>query len=299
MDIKGIVLYAAIVFIGSYAIEALIVFAQFPQALSYALLAVPAVAAWAASRISPSTSHRAGSLWPIPKGKALRIAFVVPVVFAAAYGVATLVGYVHFDWGFNELMGLLSPIIEQWQIDPAWEPFMPMILFAEALVLSIVLGPTAYAAMMLGNEYGWRGYLLPRLMPLGRWPAYVITGLLWGLSILPIVLLTPGSAPLQDSVRVLAMMTALSILLGELWNRSRHLGLVAICCGCCICQATTIWTFVVISSTTLLPFESGFDNVSIAAVIVLAFGMTFVFGKLGVGANEAAGDAHGEETIDG
>ncbi len=299
MDIKGIVLYVAVVFIGSYAIEALIVFAQLPLALSYALLAVPAVAAWGASSISPSTSHRAGSLWPIPKGKAFRIAFAIPVVFAAAYGVATLVGYVHFDWGFNELMGLLSPIIDQWQIDPALEPFMPMILFAEALVLSIVLGPTAYAAMMLCNEYGWRGYLLPRLMPLGRWPAYVITGLLWGLSMLPIVLLTPGAAPLQDSVRLLAMVTALSILLGEVWNRSRHLGLVAICCGCCICQATTIWTFVVVSSTTLLPFESGFDNVSIAAFLVLAFAMTFMFGKLDVTAKEAPGTMSGQESLNG
>ena len=298
MDIKGIVLYVAIVFIGSYAIEALIVFAQLPLALSYALLAVPAAAAWVASRISPSTSHRAGSLWPIPKGKALRIAFVVPVVFAAAYGIATLVGYVHFDWGFNELMGLLSPI-EQRQVDPALEPFMPMIFFAEALVLSIVLGPTAYAAVMLGNEYGWRGYLLPRLMPLGRWPAYVITGLLWGLSILPIVLLTPGAAPLQDSVRLLAMVTALSILLGEVWNRSRHLSLVAICCGCCICQATTIWTFVVISSTTLLPFESGFDNVSIVAILLLAFAVTFVFGTLDVSAKEVPGAVSGQENLDG
>jgi hypothetical protein len=292
-------LYVAVVFIGSYAIEALIVFAQLPLALSYALLAVPAVAAWMASRSSPSTSHRAGSLWPIPKGKALRIAFVIPVVFAAAYGIATQVGYVHFDWGFNELMGLLSPIIEGRQIDPALEPFMPAIFFVMGLVLSIVLGPTAYAAVMLGNEYGWRGYLLPRLMPLGRWPAYIITGLLWGLSILPIVLLTPGSAPLQDSVRILAMMTALSILLGEVWNRSRHLGLVAICCGCCICQATTIWTFVVISSTTLLPFESGFDNVSIVAFLVLAFGMTFVFGKLDVSAKEVTGAVSGQENLDG
>ena len=86
--------------------------------------------AWVASRISPAASHRAGSLWPIPKGKALRIAFVIPVVFAAAYGIAAFVGYVHFDWGFNELMGMLSPTIEERQIAPALEPFIPAIFFA-------------------------------------------------------------------------------------------------------------------------------------------------------------------------
>jgi membrane protease YdiL (CAAX protease family) len=30
-----------------------------------------------------------------------------------------------------------------------------------------------------GEEFGWRGYLLPKLMPLGRWKAYVLVGIIW------------------------------------------------------------------------------------------------------------------------
>jgi len=32
----------------------------------------------------------------------------------------------------------------------------------------------------LGEELGWRGFLLPKLMPLGQWPAILISGTVWG-----------------------------------------------------------------------------------------------------------------------
>src|SRR5690606_13655645 len=31
-----------------------------------------------------------------------------------------------------------------------------------------------------GEELGWRGWLLPSLMPLGTWPALLISGAVWG-----------------------------------------------------------------------------------------------------------------------
>jgi len=279
MDIKGIVCYIAIVLIVSYAIEAAIIVAQLPIAVSYALLAAPAIAAFAASAISRSTSYPAGSLWPIPKAKALRIAVATPLVFAAVYTVASLAGVVRFDWGFNELMAIVTPT-EELHVDPAIVPMLPNIFAVMALVLSIVLGPTVYALMMLPSEYGWRGYLLPRLMPLGRWAAYVLTGALWAASLLPLVLFG-ALEPVADVVRIVGLLIALSVLLGEVWNRSRHLSLTAVCCGCCICQATTVWTFAVVSPTTLLPYAGSFDYVAIAAPVLLAVAVRVFFGRFG------------------
>ncbi len=45
--------------------------------------------------------------------------------------------------------------------------------------------------LSLGEELGWRGYLLPRLLPLGRTPALLVTGLVWAAWHLPLIFLTP------------------------------------------------------------------------------------------------------------
>ena len=39
-----------------------------------------------------------------------------------------------------------------------------------------------------GEEYGWRGYLLPRLLPLGEIRASVLLGMIWGVWDLPLLL---------------------------------------------------------------------------------------------------------------
>jgi membrane protease YdiL (CAAX protease family) len=41
----------------------------------------------------------------------------------------------------------------------------------------------------LGEELGWRGWLLPKLMPLGTLPALLISGVIWGLWHAPLILL--------------------------------------------------------------------------------------------------------------
>jgi membrane protease YdiL (CAAX protease family) len=53
--------------------------------------------------------------------------------------------------------------------------------------------PNLLAALLLGfgEEFGFRGYLLPRLMELGSKRALLISGFLHGLWHLPVILLTP------------------------------------------------------------------------------------------------------------
>src|SRR5205085_48045 len=45
-----------------------------------------------------------------------------------------------------------------------------------------------YVPFTLGEEYGWRGYLLPRLLPLGEVRASALVGLLWAVWHLPLLL---------------------------------------------------------------------------------------------------------------
>lgn len=55
---------------------------------------------------------------------------------------------------------------------------------AEVIVLSqtllaVTFGPFINMLFTLGEELGWRGFLLPKLMPLGQWKAVVISGVVW------------------------------------------------------------------------------------------------------------------------
>jgi uncharacterized protein len=53
-------------------------------------------------------------------------------------------------------------------------------------VMALLLIPECIVAF--GEEYGWRGYLLPRLMPLGEIKASLILGVVWSLWHLPVLL---------------------------------------------------------------------------------------------------------------
>lgn len=58
-------------------------------------------------------------------------------------------------------------------------------------LLNLVISLIVTALLALAEEIGWRGYLLPHLLPLGRMKALLLSGLLHGLWHLPLILLTP------------------------------------------------------------------------------------------------------------
>ena len=106
------------------------------------------------------------------------------------------------SWRFY-LIALLAPIIVLGGIALVtnatglapftWVRRTPLWLALVAFPINVaVLGPT----IGLGEEYGWRGYQLPRLLPLGEVKAAVVVGAIWALWHVP-VLLTGYSLPGQ------------------------------------------------------------------------------------------------------
>lgn len=56
-----------------------------------------------------------------------------------------------------------------------------------ALSVMVLIGATVNGVVALGEEFGWRGYLLSELAPFGFWPASLLTGTVWGLWHAPLI----------------------------------------------------------------------------------------------------------------
>lgn len=89
---------------------------------------------------------------------------------------------------------LVSLVVPGVVFDPTAEPIpgaglppgVPGVL--ATIGLALALGATINAVFALGEEFGWRGYLLWELAPLGFWRASVAIGAIWGLWHAPAIL---------------------------------------------------------------------------------------------------------------
>ncbi len=58
---------------------------------------------------------------------------------------------------------------------------IPMgVIVAAQVVMAFTIAPVINMLFTLGEELGWRGYLLPKLLPLGQWNAILVSGVVWG-----------------------------------------------------------------------------------------------------------------------
>lgn len=65
--------------------------------------------------------------------------------------------------------------------------FSPWVFAAIQTLLAILISPIANALATFGEEFGWRAYLLPRLLPLGWRKAMLLLGVIWGIWHWPVI----------------------------------------------------------------------------------------------------------------
>ena len=93
--------------------------------------------------------------------------------------------------------------------------------FGSALVIALTVGTGLHCIDTFGEEFDWRGYLLPRLMELwGSWPGLLAHGAIWGLWHAPVLVLLRPPYPQYPELAV-PMFAVLCMLLGVLlgWLR--------------------------------------------------------------------------------
>ena len=159
-----------------------------------AMMATPAIAALITVFFveRPQRKARALSLWPLKParrliGYSLLGVFVPIVLVLVALPIGALLGVYPAD--FANLSGFRETITAQLQALGQSE--LPLSLGMLILLQLVTLPAAAFINLIpaLGEELGWRGWLFPKLMPLGAVPAILVSGVIWGLWHAPLILL--------------------------------------------------------------------------------------------------------------
>ena len=126
-------------------------------------------------------------------------------------------------------------------------PFDPSFFILVFFIFTLVVAPILNFIPAFGEEFGWRGYLLPKLLPLGREKALVISGIIWGLWHLPFVLLIDyGSYPnrIVGGLIFTALITLLGIYIGVLALKNKSTLLASYMHGIFNAQDHGIWILI-------------------------------------------------------
>lgn len=135
-------------------------------------------------------------------------AWFLPAALTILSGLFTLgFGAAEADLSFTALREAMEAVNTGGQIPVVWVVVLQM-LFA------ILLAPWINILFAVGEETGWRGFLLPQLLPLGQWKAALISGAIWGLWHAPVIL--QGHNYPGYPIAGIFMMVMLCILLGTI-----------------------------------------------------------------------------------
>ena len=100
---------------------------------------------------------------------------------------------------------------------------LPALVWPGLFAVTLFVAPFVNGLVAFGEELGWRGYLLPKLLPLGRLRAHLLLGVIWSLWHLPLVLvgfMYPGH-PLAGVLAFTVLTTGFGTYLDELTLRHR------------------------------------------------------------------------------
>ncbi|NDV19595.1 CPBP family intramembrane metalloprotease [Pseudodesulfovibrio sp. JC047] len=172
---------------------------------------------------------------------------LVPLLFAGMYLLTWALGY-------GDFTPPLSQNADGVTMDSLLHVILPM---------SIVVGPFLNLFFGLGEEIGWRGFLLPRLMPLGKRYAYPLLGLLWGLWHAPLILAGfnyPGY-PVAGILMMCLLCFAFGLFLNEMTLHYESSLLAGFIHGAVNAQGYGIWILLVPAAHPLLGGSVGLTGV--------------------------------------
>jgi len=128
----------------------------------------------------------------------------------------------YFDAGLSQVRSLIASV-------PGLSSISPWTFVIIQLAGGALISPIANSLATFGEEFGWRGYLLPKLMPLGGRKAMLLIGIIWGIWHWPVIFMGyeygfkyPGH-PWVGPLLFIWVTFGLGIFLGWLTLRARSI----------------------------------------------------------------------------
>jgi len=199
----------------------------------------------------PALALRMGSIGPY-----FLTYLIAPLAIFTMYLLTWVLGLSGFDPNMTGLAILADTEINQATI------------LQTILPISIFLGPLMFFVFGLGEEIGWRGFLLPRLMPLGKIRAYIILGIIWGLWHAPIIYVGfnyPGY-PFNGIVMMCLLCIAFGFFINEMTLHYKSSILAAFIHGAVNAQGFGIWMWMFPDANPMLGGGTGLTAVAVWAV---------------------------------
>jgi uncharacterized protein len=175
---RGLAIYFAILVPLSGVLETRMILGDSSSWLVSALMWTPGVASIVARLILregfADVSFRLGRQGV----KAIGIALLFPIVIGLiSYGIAWTIGLVHF-----------TPRPDTFSARFVGDSTPPVLVFVVNLALAATVIAVLSARVAAGEEIGWRGYMLTRLIDAGVPRPVLVSGVIWGLWHAPLIL---------------------------------------------------------------------------------------------------------------
>jgi membrane protease YdiL (CAAX protease family) len=124
--------------------------------------------------------------WRFGPAKYAWLGYLIPIAYALpVYLFVWVTGLGPFN----------SSLLSQVAKDFGWETFPPKLVLLLFVVLTATLGMVGKASRALGEEIGWRGFLVPELAKVVGFPAIgLISGIMWAVYHYPVLLFADYNA---------------------------------------------------------------------------------------------------------
>jgi len=194
--------------------------------------------------------------------------FIPPLLITLAILLSILIGTAQYDPEFTAMQAIANQSAQA----GVEIPLTTLILIQ--LVQGLILGPLINVFATMGEELGWRGFLLPKMLPMGEWKALIWGGVIWGVWHAPAILQGHNypDHPVLGIFLMIVFCIFLSIIFGWIYLRTQSTWSVAIAHG-----SINAWAGLAI--VFLVPgFDTAFGGsiVSITGFIVLALFIVFL-----------------------